>query len=107
MNVHPRSLTRFILAHTTARTMKRRELLTRVVGGLLGSGGFPRRSDSQQPGVLPLNDRLSLITSGGTNVLSLAAPDGLVLVDSGSPELTDRLMDTLRRLSSDGRIATV
>jgi len=87
--------------------MKRRELLTRVVGGLLGSVVFPRRSDSQQTGVIPLNERVSLITAGGSNVLSLATPDGLVLVDSGTPELTDRLMDTLRLVSSDGRVATV
>jgi glyoxylase-like metal-dependent hydrolase (beta-lactamase superfamily II) len=87
--------------------MKRRELLTRVVGGLLGSVLCPRRSDSQQTGVIPLNDKVSLITSGGTNVLSLTTPEGLVLVDSGSPELIDRLMDTLRRLSPEGRVATV
>jgi len=87
--------------------MKRRELLTRVVGGLLGSVVCSRRSDSQQTGVMPLNDQVSLITSGGTNVLSLTTPDGLVLVDSGSPELIDRLMDTLRRLSPEGRVATV
>src|SRR4051794_33551100 len=104
---HPRSCTRFIMAHTTARTMNRRELLTRVVGGLLGSVVFPRRSDSQQTGLIPLNDRLSLVTAGGTNVLSLTTRDGLILVDSGSPELTDRLLDTLRPFSPVGRVATV
>lgn len=58
---------------------------------------LPRRAAAQQPGVIPLNDRLSLVTSGRTNVLALNAPDGLVLVDSGAPELSDRLMESLRR----------
>jgi cyclase len=90
----------------------RRQLLTRVIGGLLGSALLPRRSAAQQTGVaqqtglVALNDRLSLVTSGGTNVIALSTADGIVIVDSGTPELVDSLMGSLRQLSG-GRVATV
>ena len=90
----------------------RRQLLTGVVGGLLGGLAVPRRgtalqADAAQPaGLQPLNDRLSLITSGGTNVLALSTAEGLVVVDSGAPELRDQLMRSLRQLSG-GRVATL
>jgi glyoxylase-like metal-dependent hydrolase (beta-lactamase superfamily II) len=47
---------------------------------------------------------LSLVTTGRTNGLALAAPDGLVLVDSGAPEAIEPLMTSLRPL---GRVSTV
>jgi glyoxylase-like metal-dependent hydrolase (beta-lactamase superfamily II) len=87
--------------------LDRRQLLTGVVGGLLGSLVLPRRSTAQQAGVIALNDRLSLVTSGRTNVLALPTAEGLVVVDSGAPKFNDRLMESLRRLSPGGRVATV
>jgi cyclase len=92
--------------------LDRRQLLTGVVGGLLGSTLLPRRVAAQQTGVaqqtglVALNDRLSLVTSGGTNVIALSTADGIVIVDSGTPELVDSLMGSLRQLSG-GRVATV
>ena len=92
--------------------LDRRQLLTGVVGGLLGSALLPRRVAAQQTGVaqqtglVALNDRLSLVTSGGTNVIALSTADGIVIVDSGTPELVDSLMGSLRQLSG-GRVATV
>jgi glyoxylase-like metal-dependent hydrolase (beta-lactamase superfamily II) len=85
----------------------RRQLLTAVAGGLLGSLILPRRSTAQQTGLVALNDRLSLVTSGGTNVLALSTPDGLVMVDSGAPNLSDALMASLRTLAPGGRARTV
>src|SRR5204863_6376418 len=87
--------------------MDRRQLLTAFVGGLCGGLALPRRSAAQQNAVLSLSDRVSLVTSGKTNVLALATADGLVLVDSGAPELSDRLMESLRQLSTNGRAQTV
>ena len=90
----------------------RRQLLTAVAGSLLGHLALPLRSAARQsnmtrPGVTPLNDRLSLVTSAGTNVLALSTPDGLVVVDSGTPNLRDQLIDSLRQISSGGRVRTV
>ena len=80
--------------------LDRRQFLTGVVGGVLGGLVLPRASTAQ------LGDRLSLVTSGGTNVLALSTADGLVVVDSGTPALSDPLMASLRPLSG-GRVRTV
>ncbi len=87
--------------------MDRRQLLAGLAGGLLGSLVAPRRGAAQTAGVIPLNDRLTVVTSGGTNVLALSTADGLVLVDSGASELGDPLMASLRQLSPGGRVRTV
>jgi glyoxylase-like metal-dependent hydrolase (beta-lactamase superfamily II) len=86
--------------------MDRRQLLKVGVGALVGGLARPYRARAQQPAVA-LNDRLSLLTSGGTNVLALTTPDGLVLVDSGSPDLTDPLLASLRKLVPGGRFGRV
>ena len=93
--------------------LDRRQLLTDVVGGLLGSLVLPRRSSPLQgpgtrtAGVTLLTDQLSCVTSGGTNVLALSTADGLVVVDSGTPELSGRLIESLRQLAPTGRVATL
>ncbi len=51
--------------------LARRDLLLGAVGGLFGSLAWPRRGAAQPAGIVPLNDRLSLVTSGRTNVLAL------------------------------------
>ena len=86
--------------------LDRRQLLTGLAGGLLGALAVARRAAAQQPGVVALTDRLSLVTSGGTNVLALSATDGLIVVDSGAPESTERLMASLRQVAAGGRIRT-
>jgi glyoxylase-like metal-dependent hydrolase (beta-lactamase superfamily II) len=92
--------------------ISRRQLLVAVAGGALGSLAMPCRGVAMQAsaapptGVVALNDRLSLVTSGGTNVLALKTADGLVVVDSGAPNASDPLMASLRQLSG-GRVATV
>jgi glyoxylase-like metal-dependent hydrolase (beta-lactamase superfamily II) len=87
--------------------MDRRQLLVGIAGGVLGGLVSPRRGAAQQAGAVRLNDRLSLLTSGLTNVLVLSTPDGLVVVDSGAPESSDRLMESLRQLPAGGRVATL
>ena len=72
-----------------------------AVAGAFGSLAFPRRG-SAQDGIASLGDRLSLLTTGGTNVLALSTPDGLVVVDSGTPELAGRLIGSLKPLSDRG-----
>jgi glyoxylase-like metal-dependent hydrolase (beta-lactamase superfamily II) len=76
-----------------------------ALGGVLGTVVRPRRAIAQG-GIVALNERLSLLTTGGTNVLALSTGDGLVLVDSGTPELAPQLIGSLKQLSA-GRIVTV
>jgi glyoxylase-like metal-dependent hydrolase (beta-lactamase superfamily II) len=89
--------------------LDRRQLLTGVVGGLVASLVLPRRSVSQQIGHVELNDRLALLTTGGTNVLALSTDDGLLLVDSGTPELSEALMASVRQFASGsgGKVKTL
>jgi cyclase len=86
----------------------RRQLLRGLAGGLLANLVLPCRSVAQQPAI-PLTDRLSLVTSGRTNVLALSTADGLVMVDCGAPDLVDPLVRSLGSLrqSSGSRVVTV
>jgi glyoxylase-like metal-dependent hydrolase (beta-lactamase superfamily II) len=86
--------------------LDRRQLMTRVVGAVIAGLATPRRGAAQVT-TTALSDRLSLITSGGTNVLALTTPDGLVLVDSGAPDRSDTLIAGLASLSAGGRVRTV
>ena len=79
--------------------------MTRVVGAVIAGLAVPRRGAAQVT-TTALSDRLSLITSGGTNVLALSTPDGLVLVDSGAPDRRDALVAELKALSG-GSVRTV
>ena len=88
--------------------LDRRQLLTVVggrFGGVRGSAVLPRAAAAQQAGAIALNGRVSLVTAGRTNVLALTAPDGLVVVDSGAPDLGAQLMAALQPLG--GRVNTV
>ena len=82
-------------------------MLTGVVGGLFASLVFPRRGAAQQIGHVTLNDRLALVTTGGTNVLTLSTDEGLVLVDSGTPEFSEALMASVRQFASGKSVKTL
>ena len=87
--------------------LDRRQLLTVVgglCGGVVGSALLPRRAWAQQ-GVVALTDRLALVTTGRTNVLAHSIGDGLVLVDSGAPDLSVPVTAALRPLA--GRTITL
>ena len=89
----------------------RRQFITRVVGTAMAGVAMPRLAAAQVgplSSTTALSDRLSLITSGGTNVLALATSDGLVLVDSGAPDRTDALMAMLRAMLLEaGKVHTL
>jgi cyclase len=85
--------------------LDRRQLLTGLVGGLLGGVLRPRAGSAQASGPAALGDRLSLLATARTNVLALSTADGLVVVDSGAPDSTTALTAALRPLA--GRTITV
>src|SRR5262245_15121064 len=86
--------------------LDRRQLMTRVVGAMIAGLAAPRLGAAQDT-TTALSDRLSLITSGGTNVLALSTPDGLMLVDSGAPDRNDALLAALVSLSRGVAVRTV
>jgi hypothetical protein len=79
--------------------LDRRELLLAAFG-LLGSVAVPRPGVAQPGNLFPLSNRLSLVTSGG-NTLALSAAGGLVVVDSGAPDLSEALMESGRGLAPE------
>ena len=86
--------------------LDRRQLLTGL-GSVIGSLAMSRLAFAQQTGLVSLNDRLSVVTAGGTNVVALSTPEGLVVVDSGTPESSDRLIASLKTLPSGDRVRTL
>jgi len=60
----------------------RRELLKSVI-----AGAATRLLTAQQR----LNDNLTVLDAGGTNLISFSAPDGVILVDSGAPKSSEKL----------------
>ena len=87
--------------------MERRQFLKVGVGGLLGSLVLPRRAWPQEAAIAPLNDRLSVVARARTNVVALSTGDGVIVVDSGTAQYREALMDSLRQLSPGGRINKV
>src|SRR5580658_4262558 len=54
-----------------------------------------------------LSDSVVLIAGAGGNVLALSGPDGMLLVDCGSPEHSGELLRTLASLPGGKSIRTV
>jgi cyclase len=87
--------------------MDRRQFVYAGIGALIGGSLRSLQLRAQAPASSRLGDRLSLLTAGRTNVLALSTPDGLIVVDSGAPEFHDPLMESLKQLAPDGRVATL
>jgi glyoxylase-like metal-dependent hydrolase (beta-lactamase superfamily II) len=92
-------------------------VLKGALGGLVGlslapiAGAAATRSkpgaSTEKPATIRLNDKLSVITGVGGNVVALTTDDGLLLVDSGAPEHSRALMTQLRALPGGGRVRTL
>lgn len=86
--------------------LDRRQLLTAVVAAVLAGLTAPRIA-SALAATTALSDRLSLLTSGGTNVLALSTPEGLVVVDTGAPDRSDALIADIKSLPGGATVRTV
>ena len=86
-----------------------RRTLLKLSLGSLAALALPVGSASvwaQQSGVLSLRRKVSLIDAGGSNVVACETTEGLVLVDSGTPDYASRLMDQLGAIGN-GRVHTL
>ncbi|HEY4364491.1 MAG TPA: MBL fold metallo-hydrolase [Bryobacteraceae bacterium] len=86
--------------------MKRREFLKGAVAGSASLWVLPGLVTAQG-GAKSLGDKIQLLDGGGTNVVAFAAPDGVVLVDSGAPKSGDAVMAGVRQLSSGAKVTTL
>lgn len=95
--------------HRTENMHSRRDILRTVIGGLAGAALAPLRprlafGGTDQLQSVRLTDNLAQITGAGGNVVVLATPDGLALVDSGAPGQADALMGFLDGVFGDAPI---
>ena len=88
--------------------MHRRDFLKGAAAGALSTWASPRILTAQQAtGVRRLTDKLAVVDGGGSNVLALAASEGLVLVDSGTPKSGDQVMAALKNFASGAKFQTL
>ncbi len=57
--------------------------------------------------VTPLSERLQLISGGGGNVVVFNSPDGVLLVDGGSPERSADVLKTVKKLTGNSKVHTL
>jgi glyoxylase-like metal-dependent hydrolase (beta-lactamase superfamily II) len=91
--------------------MDRRSILKAGLGGLAAATLPPCLRAAAEVGAAPettrLNDRLTVVSGVGCNVLALTGPEGLTLVDSGAAAHTSALLKSLRDLPNGKRVQTL
>jgi glyoxylase-like metal-dependent hydrolase (beta-lactamase superfamily II) len=88
----------------------RRTILKRTIG-TLGALSLPPFAGlgfaAEGPSIVPVTDKLAMLTGAGGNILVLSAGESQVLVDSGAGEFTDAVLSTLGELPGAGRVQTL
>ncbi len=88
---------------TDSNLVNRRDLLKSALAGALSISATARILSGQQK----LGDKLAVVDSGGANVLAFSSDDGLVLVDSGVPKSSDKVMAALKNVAGSASVKTV
>src|SRR5207248_5862006 len=50
--------------------------------------------------VLPVSGNIYMIVGGGANITASIGRDGVLLVDTGSAQMSDKVLETIRQLSA-------
>jgi glyoxylase-like metal-dependent hydrolase (beta-lactamase superfamily II) len=85
----------------------RRDVITAGIAGLVGLSGVSQLQAAARPASTALNDRLTMISGAGGNVLALSTTEGLVLVDGGSLANAKALQSVLKKLPGGRRVQTL
>ncbi len=90
--------------------MRRRSFLQGLVP-TLAVAALPRRtqarSSAPELSIAPLTDHLFVISGGGGNVTVFNSPEGVVLVDGGSPEHSKPILQLIEHKTGSKRIHTL
>jgi len=81
--------------------LDRRDLLKGAAAGVLSLWASPRVLTGQQ------TDKVRILDAGGSNVLAYSSGEGLVLVDSGTPNSGDKLAAALKNTAGGSKIQTL
>jgi glyoxylase-like metal-dependent hydrolase (beta-lactamase superfamily II) len=57
--------------------------------------------------VTPLGEKLQLISGGGGNVVVFNSPEGVLMVDGGSPERSADVLKTVKKLTGNSKVHTL
>ncbi len=89
--------------------MKRRHFLKAVPAATVGVALARLAAAAQQPAlaVVPLGNGLSVVTGGGGNVTFFESPEGVLLVDGGSPEHSPQVLQLIKAHTGASRIHTL
>ena len=88
--------------------MKRRYFLQALPAATAGVA-LARFARAEEPALalLPLGNGLSVVTGGGGNVTVFQSPEGVLLVDGGSPEHSAKVLKLIREHTGATRIHTL
>jgi cyclase len=81
----------------------RREVLKTAIAGGLAMWAAPPVLTAQQR----LSDKFTVVDGGGANVLAFSGGDGFVLVDSGAPKSSDKVMAALNNVAAGAKVQTL
>jgi cyclase len=87
--------------------MHRRAFFTAGAAALALPAAAYARSAKAELTVTPLADKLTLISGGGGNVTLFNSPQGVLMVDGGSPGFSSRVLKTVRKLCGTHRVHTL
>jgi cyclase len=75
-----------------------------VIGALAGLGYFARDARAQQQNgdieVVPVKPNVYLIAGAGGNIVAQTGPDGVIVVDSGTTAMADKVLAAIKKLSN-------
>ena len=87
--------------------INRRDVLRTAAAGALAVWASRSSLAQQKSGAGRLTDKLGVIDGGGPNILAFSTGDGILLVDSGVPKSSDKVMGALKNAGGDAKIQTV
>ncbi len=87
--------------------MDRRVFLTQVLPAAATGLSLSAHAADDNLAVTALTDRLSLVSGGGGNVVVFNTPEGVLLVDGGSPELSAQVLAKVRALTGSAKVHTL
>ena len=89
--------------------MKRRQFLQAVPAAAAGVVALARLAHAAEPAlaVVPLGNGVSVVSGGGGNVTFLQSPEGVLLVDGGSPEHSVQVLQLIKAQTGASRIHTL
>jgi cyclase len=87
--------------------MKRRAFLTAGAAALVLPTAAYSRTPRPDLVITPLAEKLTLISGAGGNVTLFDSPEGVLLVDGGSPDFSARVLKTVRKLTGNSKVHTL